>query len=74
MDGLHCLSCTKSAGRFSRHANLTSLIKQTIISFELPSMLEPRELYQADTKGPDGVTMIRWDALPPRRLNQDGSP
>ena len=29
-DGLHCLSCTKSAGRFSHHATLNSLIKQTL--------------------------------------------
>ena len=29
-DGFHGLSCTKSAGRFSRHATLNSLIKQNI--------------------------------------------
>ena len=29
-DGLHGLSCTKSAGRFSRHATHNSLIKQTL--------------------------------------------
>ena len=42
-DGLHGLSCTKSAGRFSRHATLNSLIK--LGSFDLPSMLESRGLY-----------------------------
>ena len=41
-DGLHGLSCTKSAGRFSRHATLKSLIKQALGSLDLPSMLEPR--------------------------------
>ena len=41
-DCLHGLSCNKSAGRFSRHANLNSLIKQTLGSLDLPSMLEPR--------------------------------
>ena len=82
-DGLHGLSCTKSAGRFSRHATLNSLIKQTLGSLDLPSMLEPRGLYQTDGKRPDGVTMIPWemgkqlvwdvtvvDALAPSRLNQ----
>ena len=29
-DGLHGLSCTKSAGRFSRHATLNSLVKHTL--------------------------------------------
>ena len=43
-DGLHGLSCTKSAGRFSRHATLNSLI-ETLGSLDLPSMLEPRGLY-----------------------------
>ena len=43
-DGLHGLSRTKSAGRFSRHATLNSLMKQTLESLDLPSMLEPRGL------------------------------
>ena len=34
-DGLHGLSCTKNAGRFSRHATLNSLIKQTLGSLDL---------------------------------------
>ena len=82
-DGLHGLSCTKSAGRFSRHATLNSLIKQTLGSLDLPSMLQPRGLYRTDGKRPDSVTMIPWemgkqlvwdvtavDALAPSRLNQ----
>ena len=82
-DGLHGLSCTKSAGRFSRHATLNYLIKHTLGSLDLPSMLEPRGLYRTDGKRPDGVTMILWemgkqlvwdvtvvDALARRRLNQ----
>ena len=82
-DGLHGLSCTKSAGRFPRHATLNSLIKQTLGSLDLPSMLEPRGLYRTDGKRPDGVSMIPWemgkqlvwevtvvDARAPSRLNQ----
>ena len=82
-DGLHGLSCTKSAGRFSLHATLNSLIKQTLGSLDLPSMLEPRGLYRTDGKRPDGFTMIPWemgkqlvwdvtvvDALAPSRLYQ----
>ena len=82
-DSLHSLSCTKSAGRFSRNATFNSLIKQTLGSLDLPSMLEARGLYRTDGKRPDGVTMIPWemgkqlvwdvtvvDALAPSRLNQ----
>ena len=76
-------SCIKSAGRFARHATLNSLIKQTLGSLDLPSLLEPRGLYRTDGKRPDGNTMIPcemgkqlvWDftvvdALAPNRLNQ----
>ena len=82
-DGLHGLSCTKSAGRFSRHATHNSFIKQTLGSLELPSLPEPRGLYRTDGNRPDGVTMVPWemgkqlvwnvtvaDALAPSRLNQ----
>ena len=40
------LYCTKSAGRFSRHATLNSLIKHTLGSLDLASMLEPRRREQ----------------------------
>ena len=60
-DGLHGLSCTKRSGHFSRHATLNSLIKQTLGSLDLPSMLELGGLYRTDGKRPDGVTMIPWE-------------
>ena len=62
-DGLHGLSCTKSAGGFSRHATLNSIIKQTLGSLDLPSMLEPRGLCRIDGKRPDGVTIIPWEIV-----------
>ena len=82
-DGVHGLPCTKSPGRFSRHATPNSLMMQTLGSVDLPSRLELRGLYQTDGKRPDGVTMIPWemgkqlvwdvtvvDALASSRLNQ----
>ena len=82
-DGLLGHSCSKNAGHFSRHATLNFLIKQTLGSRDLLSMLEPRGLYRTDGKRQDGVTMIHWeigkqpvwdvtvvDALAPSRLNQ----
>ena len=41
-----------SAGRFSRHATLNSVMKQTLGSLDLASMLEPRGLYRTDDKRP----------------------
>ena len=82
-DGLHGFSCTKSAGRFSRHATLNSFMKQTLGSLDLPSMLDSRGLYRTDGKGPHGVTTIPWEmgkqlvwdvtcehVFEPSRLNQ----
>ena len=81
-DSLPVRSCTKSAGRFSRHATLNSLIMQTSGFLDSHSMLEPYGLYRTDGERPDGVTMIPWemgkvlvwdvmvvDALVPSRLN-----
>ena len=59
-DGLHGFSCTKSAGRLSCHATLNSLIKQTLGSLYLTSVLEPRGPYRTDGKCLTGVTMISW--------------
>ena len=86
-DGLHGLSYTKSSGQFSRHATLNSLIKQTIGSLDLPSMLEMCGLCRIDGKRLDEVHMIPWqmriqlvwdvtvvDALTPSRLNQSRLP
>ena len=82
-DGSHGLSYTMSTGRFSRHATLNSLIKQTFGSLDLPSMIEPRGPIRTNGKRPDGVTMVPWEmgiqlvwevmvveALAPSRLNQ----
>ena len=49
-NGVHSLSCTKSAGRFSCHATLNSFMKLTLRSLDLPVMLKPRGLYS----WPDG--------------------
>ena len=36
-NGLDGIFCTKGAGRFSRHATINSLIKQTLGSLDFPS-------------------------------------
>ena len=69
----------------SRHATPNSLIKQTLRSLDLPSMLNPHGLpvYRTDGKRPEGGIMISWEvgkqlvwdatgvvALAPSRLNQ----
>ena len=82
-DGLHSPSRIKRSGRFSRHATLKSLIKHTLGSIDLPSVLEQRGLYRTDGKRSGGVTMTPWemgnqlvwdvtvvDALAPSRLNE----
>ena len=63
-DGWHGLSCLKSAGGFSRHSNLNALIKQSLSSTHIPSVLEPRHLYRTDQKRADGWAdgkQLLWD-------------
>ena len=81
-DGWHGLTCLKSAGRFSRHSNLNALIKQSLSSTHILSVLKPRHLYGTDQKQPDGLTLVPWadgkqllwdvtvvDSLAPCRIN-----
>lgn len=58
--GLHGLSCKKSAGRFSRHAELNEIIKRTLSTADVPSKLEPVGLVRTDGKRVDGMTLIPW--------------
>ena len=60
-NGHHGLSCTRSAGRFSRHHNLNVLVKQALSSIKVPSVLEPNGLTRSDGKRPDGVTLAPWE-------------
>ena len=59
-DGWHGLSCLKSAGRFSRHSNLNALIKQSLSSSHILSVLKPGHLNRTDQKRPDGFTFVLW--------------
>ena len=61
VDGHHGLLCNKRIGRFSRHANLNALVKQTIYSLSFPSVLEPRALFRSDGKRPDGMISVPWN-------------
>ena len=40
--------------------NLNALIKQSLSSTRIPSVLEPRHLYRTDQKRPDGLTLVPW--------------
>ena len=48
----------RSAGRVPRHANINRLIKQTLGSLELPSMLEPRGPNRTDDKQTNDFIMM----------------
>ena len=46
--GVHGLSCRKSAGRFSRHAQINDIIKRGLSSAHIPSILEPNGVSRSD--------------------------
>ena len=58
-NGVHGLSCKKSAGRFSRHSHV-NLIKRGLESARIPTILEPQGVSRTDGKRPDGMTIFPW--------------
>ena len=68
--GLHALSCTRSAGRHPRHAAINNIIKRSLTTAGIPSVLEPPGLDRGDGRRPDGLTTfpfsegrsLVWDA------------
>ena len=61
---------------------MNALIKQSLSSTQIPSVLEPRHLYMTNQKRPDGLTLVPWavgkqllwdvtvaDSLAPCRIN-----
>ena len=69
-DGLHSLSCRFSAGRFPRHSAINNIIKRSLHTAGLHSILEPAGLDRGDGRRPDGMTsfpfkggkVLAWDA------------
>ena len=60
-NGHHGLSCARSAGRFARHHNLNTPLRQALSSIKVPSILEPNGLTRTDGKRPDGITIAPWE-------------
>lgn len=59
-DGLHGLSCEKSAGRIPCHAELNNIIHKALQSSNIPARREPPGMFRDDGKRVDGVTLIPW--------------
>ena len=58
--GLHGLSCRRSVGRLPRHTLLNAIIKESLATANVPSVLEPQGLSRLDGKRPDGMSIIPW--------------
>ena len=69
-DSLHPLSYRFSVGRFPRHSVINNIIKRSLDTAGLHSILEPVSLDRGDGRRPDGVTSfpfkggnaLAWDA------------
>ena len=59
-NGLHGLSCLKSAGKRSRHDSINDLFKRSLVSAGFPSVLELISTCLEVGKRPDGMTMVPW--------------
>uniref|UniRef100_A0A8D8PQI4 Uncharacterized protein n=1 Tax=Cacopsylla melanoneura TaxID=428564 RepID=A0A8D8PQI4_9HEMI len=59
-NGIHGLSCVKSAGRISRHTELNSIFQRTLSLLHFHPKLEPSGISRLDGKRPDGITLTAW--------------
>ncbi|CAH2243580.1 jg12890 [Pararge aegeria aegeria] len=57
--GHHGLSCSRSAGRFSRHSTINDIIRRSLATAHVPAVLEPIGLARSDGKRPD-ETLGPW--------------
>ena len=57
---IHGLSCRKSQGRFSGHTAINDIIKCSLGTAKVPSLLEPSGISRSDGKRPDVATTIPW--------------
>ena len=53
LTALHGLSCRWSEGHFAHHAALNEIIYQSLQSVNVPSRLEPADLYILDGRHPN---------------------
>ena len=60
--GTHSLHCRRSAGRHPRHTHLNDLIKRSLASIDVPSILEPPGICRSDGKRVDGVSVTPWQS------------
>ena len=60
--GTHGLHCRRSAGRHPRHTHLNDLIKRSLASIDVPSILEPPGICRSDGKRVDGVSVTPWQS------------
>ena len=60
---LHGLSCRRSTGRLPRHNQLNTIIKQSLASANIQSVLEPQGLSRTNGKRPDEMTITPWAQL-----------
>lgn len=58
--GSHALSCKKSLGRHSRHAEINNILCRSLRSANIPCILEPTGLFRNDGKRADGMSLIPW--------------
>ena len=58
--GTHGLSYQFSKGWHPRHAGVNNVIKRSLDAAQIPSHLEPSDLYRSDGKCLDGASVVPW--------------
>uniref|UniRef100_A0A1X7V6L1 Uncharacterized protein n=1 Tax=Amphimedon queenslandica TaxID=400682 RepID=A0A1X7V6L1_AMPQE len=56
----HGLHCKRSDGRLHRHSSINDILRRAFTAAGIPSRLEPSGLIGAESRRPDGVTLVPW--------------
>ena len=57
----HGLHCKRSDGRLHRHSSINDILWCAFTAAGIPSRLEPSGLIGAESRRPDGVTLVPWN-------------
>ena len=56
--GSHGLSCSRSAGRAMRHAQINDIVHRALVKAKIPANKEPQGLIPNSSLRPDGVSPV----------------
>jgi len=62
VQGLYSFVCKKASGRPTKHHALNDFVARAMVSADISVTKELHGLSRSDAKGPDGLSLVPWEA------------